>query len=60
MFFEGFTFLPGSYRGTNAAYLNTGVTYLVNPDFQLDARIGRGVSGTQPDYFVGVGAARRL
>lgn len=59
MFFEGFSFLPGSYRGTNASYLNTGVTYLVNPDFQLDARIGRGVGGTQPDYFVGVGAARR-
>jgi hypothetical protein len=47
---------------SGAKYVNGGVTYLVNNDFQLDARVGVGLSNnvSGPDYFFGVGAARRF
>ncbi len=41
-------------------YLNGGATYLINSDYQLDARVGRGLNGVSNDYFVGFGAARRF
>ncbi|CAN5179002.1 hypothetical protein BH20GEM2_BH20GEM2_21510 [soil metagenome] len=45
--------------GTDTGFLNGGVTYLFSPDLQVDARIGAGLNGVDPDYFVGVGIARR-
>jgi hypothetical protein len=58
-YLEYFTFLPGSRGGPSANYLDSGITYLVNNDFQLDARAGMGLNSAKPDYFVGIGAARR-
>ncbi len=40
--------------------LNTGLTYLVNADFQLDARAGVGLNGEKNDHFVSFGASRRF
>ncbi|MCK5438680.1 MAG: transporter, partial [Gemmatimonadetes bacterium] len=41
------------------ATLSGGITYLVSKDFQLDARIGAGLTDDAPDVFVGFGVARR-
>ena len=45
--------------GGEEAYFDAGVTRLLNPDFQLDARVGVGLNGEAADWFVGVGATRR-
>ena len=61
-YFEGYTFSKTDPSGNSARYLNTGLTYQVNPNFQLDARVGFGVNNdiNGPDYFCGIGAARRF
>ena len=41
------------------AVLNGGLTFLVHPLLQLDARVGAGLTDAAPDFFVGVGIARR-
>jgi hypothetical protein len=56
---EYYGLLPGGRGGPNANYVNAGLTYLLSDDLQIDARIGRGLSGTRPDDFYGVGAAVR-
>jgi len=58
---EVFGFLPSGDR-PNTKFVNGGFTYLVNNDFQLDARLGGGLSHDikGPDYFFGVGVARRF
>ncbi|MBW3624064.1 MAG: transporter [Armatimonadetes bacterium] len=58
-YFEYFGFVPGSEGGPNAHYVNTGLTYLVHNDLQLDFRVGKGLNGIGNDYFIGAGAARR-
>jgi hypothetical protein len=58
-FLELFSFLPGSRGGPNATYIDGGLTFLAHDDFQLDFRSGFGLNSTSPDYFVGIGAARR-
>lgn len=40
-------------------FVNAGVTWLVTPLFQLDARVGTGPSRARGDYFAGVGIVRR-
>lgn len=57
-YLEAYGFAVGD-GGTDTAFLNGGVTYLFSPDLQVDARIGAGLNGVDPDYFVGVGIARR-
>jgi hypothetical protein len=61
-YFEGFAFSKTTPSGDSARYLNTGLTYLVNPDLQLDARLGFGINNdvSGPDYFYGIGVARRF
>lgn len=58
-YLEWFGFTPAGKGGPNANYLNGGLTYLVNDDFQLDLRAGIGLNSASPNHFVGVGAARR-
>ena len=41
-------------------YLNTGITYAVSTDQQLDARIGCGLTDQSADWFAGFGFAIRL
>lgn len=58
---EVFGFAPGGER-ESSKFLNGGFTYLLSPDFQLDARLGIGLGNhvDGPDQFFGVGASRRF
>lgn len=56
---EYFGFYPTGDGRSDTNYLNTGVTYLVSNDFQLDARVGKGLNGISNDYFIGTGASVR-
>ncbi len=56
---EYFRIMPESRGADDAGYLNGGVTYLVSPEFQLDARLGQGVDGAASGYFIGLGLSRR-
>ncbi len=44
---------------TTQHFVNTGITFLVSPLFQLDARVGTGPSRSRGDYFAGIGIVRR-
>jgi hypothetical protein len=57
---EYFGTYPGGKGRENSHYLNAGLTYLCNNDFQLDARAGKGLNGIDDDTFFGVGASRRF
>ncbi|MGH7550874.1 MAG: transporter [Gemmatimonadota bacterium] len=56
---EAFTIFPTEPSGEDAAVVNGGFTFLVHPLLQLDARAGAGLTEGAPDFFVGVGIARR-
>ena len=60
-FVEVFGFAPGGGR-ESSRFLNGGFTFLLNPDFQLDARAGVGLGNRVdgPDHFFGFGASRRF
>jgi hypothetical protein len=59
-YFEAFAFSKTDAAGNSARYVNTGLTYQLNPEFQLDARVGLGIKNDVggPDFFYGIGAAR--
>jgi hypothetical protein len=61
-FAEAYGFSKEAAGGSSTRYADTGVSYLVNPDFPLDARIGLGLNNNVggPDYFTGIGASRRF
>lgn len=61
-FTEVYGFTREAVGGSSTGYADTGVTYLITPDFQLDARVGLGLNNgvDGPDYFTGVGASRRF
>ena len=50
--------LPSELEGENN--VDTGVTYMLSPDFQLDFRVGVGLNGPRPNFFLGTGAAWRI
>ena len=52
-------FFDGTVDARPDHYLNGGLTYLVTEDFQLDWRIGLGLSESADDVFTGVGFAVR-
>lgn len=55
-YLEYFGIYPDSTPVANVeSYLNGGVTYLINNDLQLDARIGTGLNDNAADLFSGVG-----
>lgn len=55
---EGYGFVPRSVARDDVIYINGGLTYLVSPRFQLDARLGLRVADPA-DRFAGVGLAYR-
>lgn len=60
-FLEYFGFSEEVEDGPSTHYLNTGVTYLISNDLQLDVRVGHGLGNdADPDDFVGFGAAVRF
>ncbi|MCZ6824780.1 MAG: transporter, partial [Gemmatimonadetes bacterium] len=52
------TFPVGSGR-ESANSADVGVTYLLGPSLQLDMRVGLGLDGPRPNYFLGTGASWR-
>lgn len=61
-FAEVFGFTKADATGKGAKYADTGLTYLINDNFQLDARVGIGLNNQVggPDYFLGAGVSRRF
>ena len=61
-FAEVFGLSKADATGKSAKYVDGGVTYLINNDFQLDARLGFGLNNKVggPDFFTGIGASRRF
>jgi len=60
IFFEYFGFFQDSKQGPNVNFINGGATYLINNDLQIDMRVGLGLNGINPEYFVGVGTGIRI
>ena len=59
-YIEYFGFVPKSEDGPNASFFNGGLTYLINDNLQIDARVGVGMfNADSPDYFAGVGVSWR-
>lgn len=56
---EVFGFAPQRSGVGHSRYGNTGLTFGLTPDFQVDVRGGLGFNGVQPDYFVGAGLVHR-
>lgn len=56
---EAYGTFPVDPSGDDETVLNGGFTFLVHPLFQLDARAGAGLTSGAPDFFLGVGVARR-
>lgn len=54
---EAFGFVTDGDAGP--AFLDAGVTRLLGPDLQLDARVGAGLFDAAGDAFVGVGVSKR-
>ena len=52
------TFPVGSGR-ESGNFADAGVTYLLGPSLQLDMRVGLGLDGQRPNYFLGAGASWR-
>jgi hypothetical protein len=58
-FVEWFGVFPGERSGPSVHHMNGGFTYLASDDFQLDARVGFGLSRAAQNRFIGIGLATR-
>jgi hypothetical protein len=58
-FAETYVFNKEFEGGSTAWYADTGITYLLSEDLQLDARIGAGLSDDTSDFFFGAGVSTR-
>jgi Putative MetA-pathway of phenol degradation len=56
--FFGDTALSGGSRPSNN--FDGGITFLVLPNVQIDASVGKGISSESPDWFAGAGISFRL
>jgi hypothetical protein len=59
MYVEAFSFFERAAGWHERDYVNTGFTFTVTDNFQLDVRAGRGPSSAHGDFFTGVGFAHR-
>jgi hypothetical protein len=59
-FLEWYGFSEETADGPSTHYVNSGVTFLINNDLQVDARVGTGLNDADPDWFVGIGAGVRF
>jgi hypothetical protein len=59
VFFELYGFDREEQRGPNTATFQTGVTHLLSPDLQLDARLARRLTDDGPDFLIGFGVSWR-
>jgi len=56
---EVYGFAPQLASVGQTRYGNTGFTFSLTPNYQLDLRGGMGFNGVQPDYFIGAGLVHR-
>jgi hypothetical protein len=56
---EFFGFHPFNHQISNTRFVDSGLTFLVARGFQLDLRVGAGLNPLYPEYFSGVGFAKR-
>lgn len=59
-YLEWFGFNEETEDGPSTHYVNGGVSYLINSDVRVDARVGTGLNDADPDWFVGVGGGVRF
>lgn len=59
VFVETYGFSEEEPDGDATQYADTGVTFALTDDLQLDARIGFGLNDPSPERFIGVGVAAR-
>ncbi len=57
---EYFGLYPNTEDSDCAHYVNGGLTYLINNNFQIDWRIGAGLNEEADDFFTGVGFSWRF
>lgn len=57
---EYFGFYPNAEGSDSAHSMNSGLTYLINNNFQIDLRVGAGLNEEADDFFAGVGFAWRF
>lgn len=60
VYLEGYGFSKESADGSSTSYVDSGLTFLLSNDLQLDARIGAGLDDPHPNWFAGFGAAVRF
>lgn len=58
-FVEAYGFSEEEADGEATRYADTGATFALTDDLQLDARIGFGLNDPSPDRYIGVGAVAR-
>ncbi|MES1244783.1 MAG: transporter [Acidobacteriota bacterium] len=56
---EWYGFSEEEKDGPSTHYVNGGISFLINNDLIVDARIGTGLNDADPDWFAGVGGAIR-
>lgn len=59
-FVEWYGFFPENRGGGSNHYLDGGLAWRLNPNLQLDWRIGVGLQDPNPNWFTGVGLSFRL
>jgi hypothetical protein len=59
-YLEGYGFNKESLDGSSTTYLNTGLTFGISNDLQVDVRVGAGLDDPSPNWFAGVGGAVRF
>ncbi|MBD3221297.1 hypothetical protein GF314_08630 [bacterium] len=57
-FVEGYTFTDGF--DDFSSYVDAGLTYLIAPDWQVDARVGQGLGDVDDETFFGAGLVTRF
>jgi len=58
-YLEWYGFSEEEKNGPFTHYVDTGISFLINNDLMVDARIGTGLNNAHPDWFAGVGASVR-
>jgi hypothetical protein len=59
-YLEGYGFNKESLDGSSTSYLNTGLSYLLSNDVQLDVRVGAGLDDPSPNWYAGFGGSVRF
>lgn len=60
VFAETFAFNKEENEGRFGQYIDTGITYAVRENHQIDARVGTAIIGQQPNLFFGLGYSFRF